>query len=73
LALDDKRDKVYGKLANAQFSKWTPELSFKKGDIVLVKRRQTLKILSPWYSTPYMIYHAYDLYHDGTNIYAHFQ
>jgi len=47
LALEDKRDQVYDKFTQKQADKWSPELDYKKGDIILVKTEKKLKIHSP--------------------------
>ena len=44
LALEDKRDQVHDKFTQKQADKWSPELAYKKGDTVLVKREKKLKI-----------------------------
>ena len=60
LALEDKRDQVHSKLAEKQADRWAPELDYKKGNLVLVKRGKKLKIQPPWYETPYMIYQGHE-------------
>jgi len=59
-ALEDKRDQVYDKFTKRQANKWSPELDYKRGDTVLVKRLKKLKIQAPWYETPYLIYQVHE-------------
>ena len=47
LALEDKRDQVHDKFTQRQADKWSPELDYKKGDTVLIKREKKLKIQAP--------------------------
>ena len=58
--LDHKRDLAHRALIKKQVKHWNPSLKFKKGDVVLVKRGQRLKIQSKWYSTPYTIYRVHE-------------
>ena len=60
IALDKERRNVELRLAKERASKWSPEINYSKGDIVLVKRMSKLKILSPWLETPYIIYRVHE-------------
>ena len=59
-AIDYKRNQVHSQLTQKQANTWTPELNFKKGDLVLVKRVHKLKIQTLWYENPYMVYYAHE-------------
>ena len=41
LALEDNRDQVHDKFTQKQADKWSLVLDYKKGDTVLVKRKET--------------------------------
>ena len=60
IALDDKRAKAHENLRKKQDQDWNPILTFKKGDIVLVKRVRKLKIQTPWEDALYIIYRVHD-------------
>jgi RNase H-like domain found in reverse transcriptase/Reverse transcriptase (RNA-dependent DNA polymerase)/Integrase zinc binding domain/Integrase core domain/gag-polyprotein putative aspartyl protease/Retrotransposon gag protein len=60
IALDEERGNLELKLAKERAKKWSPEINYSKGDIVLVKRMSGLKILSPWFETPYIIYRVHE-------------
>src|SRR4030095_2740083 len=60
IALDDQRQQVAQRLAQRRADGWQPELTYSQGDIVLVKRMSTLKILSEWLTEPYIIYRVHD-------------
>jgi hypothetical protein len=60
-ALDDMRIKANDKLSAYQSKRFTPGLSFNKGDLVLIKRsKNALKLESKWLEKPYMIYRVHD-------------
>ena len=59
-ALDQERGDLKLRLAKKRANKWSPEINYSKGDIVLVKRMSKLKILSPWLETPYIIYRVHE-------------
>ena len=60
MALDDKRTRAHERLGKKQEQDWNPVLTFKKGDIVLVRRVRKLKIQTPWEDTLYIIYRVHD-------------
>src|SRR5436190_11512986 len=60
IALDQERGDLELRLAKKRASKWSPEINYSKGDIVLIKRMSKLKILSPCLETPYIIYRVHE-------------
>ena len=60
LAMTDQRNQIHDNLVQNQSYQWTPELNYKKGDLVLIKRVKKLKIQPPWYETPYVVYNVHE-------------
>ena len=60
IALDEERGNLELRLAKDRARKWSPEINYLKGDIVLIKKMGKLKFLTPWLETPYIIYRVHE-------------
>jgi hypothetical protein len=73
-SLDSKRDQAHQRLNKKQMKEWNPTITYQKGEYILIRRVQKLKIKSQWYEKPYKIHrvhenNTYDLIDDEGNFF----